>query len=329
MRVLLTTLLILLFAPITQAAEFPVRIVHQYGETEIAAEPRRVISVGYHEQDFLYALGIAPVGVHEWFGGYDYATWPWAEPARRALGAVPEVQHGFEIDIEWVLAQEPDLIVATFAPLDERSYRLLSRIAPVVAPPLGYPAWGAPWEAELRLIGEATGRSTAAEEIIDQLDQRLDDLVATHPELAGQSGTAAHFSGGRIVGYRPSDGANRLLARLGVETPETFEELAGPGGNFGVSPERLDLFDLDVVLWLTDEPSRGIIEGLPGFAGLRLSREGRSVWADRELMGAMSFQSPLSIDWALNRLVPALVAAVDGKPATLGQEVQTLAPVTR
>ena len=70
---------------------------------------RSIVVVGYHEQDFLYALGLAPVGVHEWFGGHPFATWEWAEPARLALGAQPQVQRGFEIDLEWVYQQQPDL----------------------------------------------------------------------------------------------------------------------------------------------------------------------------------------------------------------------------
>ena len=308
--------LFLSLAASVQAADFPVRIEHAYGETVVQAAPQRVVSVGYHEQDFLYALGVAPVGVHEWFGGHAYATWPWAEPARSKLGAMPEVQRGFEIDLEWVLLQQPDLIVATFAPLDERTYAMLSRIAPVVGPPSDFPMWGAPWEEELRLIAAATGKVSTAEKIITDLDQRISAIAEQHPQLQGLSGAVAHFAGGQIVGYRSEDGGNRLLHRLGVETPATFDQMAGPGGNFTVSPERIDLFDLDVVLWLTDEPARAKIESLPGYDALRITREGRSIWADQTLTGALSFQSPLSIEWALDQLVPALVAAADGNPNT-------------
>ena len=60
--------LFLSLAASVQAADFPVRIEHAYGETIVQTAPQRVVSVGYHEQDFLYALGVAPVGVHEWFG---------------------------------------------------------------------------------------------------------------------------------------------------------------------------------------------------------------------------------------------------------------------
>ena len=191
---ILVFLLICLAVPL-RAAEFPVRIDHAYGKTVVQTQPQRIVSVGYHEQDFLYALGLAPVGVHEWFGGHPFATWPWAEAARAELDAKPEVQRGFEVDLEWVLLQQPDLIIATFAPLDERAYTMLSRIAPVVGPPAGFPMWGAPWEEELRLIAAATGQAQAAEKIITDLDQRISEISAQYPQLRGLSGTVAHFAG--------------------------------------------------------------------------------------------------------------------------------------
>ena len=86
------------------AQAFPVTVEHIYGTTTIPAQPLRVVSVGMHEQDFLYALGIAPVGVKEWWGEHPYATWPWAEAARQAVGAEPEVMDTSGVNLEWVLA---------------------------------------------------------------------------------------------------------------------------------------------------------------------------------------------------------------------------------
>lgn len=308
--------LCLLFPRLVGADGFPVNIRHAFGETVVPERPQRIVSVGYHEQDFLYSLGLAPVGVHEWFGGFPFATWPWADQARQAVGAKPSVQHGFEIDAEWVLSLEPDLIVATFSPMDSRTYQMLSRIAPVVAAPSGYPAWGAPWEDELRLIGQATGREERAETVIAQISRQISAATDQFPQLSNQSGTAAHYAGGQIVGYQTDDGANRLLSLLGIKTPPAFDDLAGPGGNFGVSVEQTGLFDRDVVVWLVDAPSRAKLEGLPHFQAMNLEQEGRSIWADKTMMGAMSFQSPLSIAWVLERLPAMLAAAVDGDPAT-------------
>ena len=302
--------------PLPASAE-ELHLPNNFGETVIdPAKVKRIVSVGYHEQDFLYALGIAPVGVHDWFGDYPYATWPWAEAARSAVGATPEVQKGFEIDVEWVMSMQPDLIVATFAPMDAQTYALLSEIAPVLGPAKGYPAWGAPWEVELRLIGQATGHEAQAEAVITRIGGKVAQAVKDHPEFSGLSGTTAYFSEGQIMGYRSNDGANRLLSMFGIQTPAEFDSMASAGGNFLVSTERFDMFDLDVVLWLVEDPVRPVIEALPTWRNLRLAREGRAIWADKQMMGAMSFQSPLSIDWALNRLIPLLAAASDGDPAT-------------
>jgi len=120
------------------AQSFPVTITHAKGEITIPAEPERVLSLGLNDQDFLYALGIAPVGVHEWWGDKPFATWDWAEQAREAINAEPAVLNGYEVNLEWVAAQKPDLIVATYYELDEATYDLLSQIAPVVATPEGY-----------------------------------------------------------------------------------------------------------------------------------------------------------------------------------------------
>lgn len=302
---------------LTPAHAEEIRLRHGFGETVVdPAKVTRIVSVGYHEQDFLYALGLAPVGVHEWFGDFAYATWPWAEAARAAVGATPEVQQGFEIDVEWVWSMEPDLIVASFAPMDAQTYALLSEIAPVIGPPEGYPAWGAPWEEELRLIGRATAREAEAEQVIDRIAGKVAQAVEDNPQFKGLSGSAAYFTEGQIVGYRGGDGANRLLGMFGIETPPAFDEMASAGGNFFVSPERFDLFDLDVVFWLVEEPVRPVIEALPTWRNLRLAREGRAIWSSKQMMGAMSFQSPLSIDWAIDRVVPLLVAATDGDPVT-------------
>lgn len=307
--------LILCLAPPALAEEITLR--HGFGETRLDPDQvTRIVSVGYHEQDFLYALGLAPVGVHDWFGDHPFATWPWAEAARQAVGATPEVQKGFEIDVEWVWSMEPDLIVASFAPMDAQTYALLSEIAPVVGPPEGYPAWGAPWEEELRLIARATGRAAQAEAVIEGVSTQIKTAVAANPGLSGLSGTAAYFNDGQAIGYRSNDGVNRLLAQIGIATPPAFDGMVNEGGLFSVSPERLDLFDLDVLLWLVEAPKRPGIEALPSWRSLRVAREGRAIWASPEMMGAMSFQSPLSIGWALEELLPLLVAAGDGDLAT-------------
>jgi len=58
---------------------FPVTVEHAHGTTTIAEAPERVVTVGVNEQDAVLAMGIAPAGVTEWYGGHPFATRPWAQ----------------------------------------------------------------------------------------------------------------------------------------------------------------------------------------------------------------------------------------------------------
>lgn len=297
-------------AGLRAATGWPRQITHALGTVTIDAPPQRVVSVGFHEQDFLYALGIAPVGVHEWFGGHPFATWFWADAARKALNAAPEVQSGFEVDIEWVYAQQPDLIVASFFNLSPSDYDLLSGIAPVIGPPEGFPVWSAPWQSELNLLAQATGTEPQAANIITRIEQQIAKLAAANPEFSGKTATIGFFLDDHFVGYRSDAGANLLLARLGMKTPPEFDALVQPNGQFSVSPERIDLFDIDAVLWLVDPVTAQRIQDMPVYRQTRLARENRSIWANAELTGALSFMSPLSIPYALDQLEPLLRRAL-------------------
>jgi len=156
----------------TDDAEASVTIEHTFGTTTIKGTPERVLSLGLHDQDFLWALGIQPIAVHEWEGGYPYAAGPWTDGYRTTE---PEVLKEWEINLEWVAAQTPDLIVVTYHDVDQAMYDKLSAIAPVVAPPAGYRVWEAPWRVELELIAKALRREDKAREVI----AHVEDTIAT------------------------------------------------------------------------------------------------------------------------------------------------------
>ena len=99
--------------------------------------------------------------MHEWWGGYPYATGPWADTARVEVGAEPEVQEGFDINPEWVASMKPDLIVVTYHDIDQSMYDLLSAIAPVVAHPPNTRRGRTPWREQLRQIARRSGAATA------------------------------------------------------------------------------------------------------------------------------------------------------------------------
>src|SRR3546814_1932937 len=112
---------------------FPVSVSHKYGTTEVAAEPKRVVSLGYSDQDAILAVGVVPVATRYWFGEEPGAVFPWARD--RVGGELPEVltMTGGALDFEKVASLRPDLIVAVYSGITEEEYGTLSEIAPVVA----------------------------------------------------------------------------------------------------------------------------------------------------------------------------------------------------
>src|SRR3712207_691603 len=112
--------------PSSASGAFPLTIENEFGTTEIPAEPQRVVTVGFNDQDFVLALGVTPVGERENLGEYDATTRPWAEELLPAED-IPTVG-GQEINLEAVAALEPDLIVGVYSFMDQTVYDQLSGI---------------------------------------------------------------------------------------------------------------------------------------------------------------------------------------------------------
>jgi iron complex transport system substrate-binding protein len=317
----LTLLIITLF--ISFATAQSVTIEHKYGSTTIESLPQRIVTVGAVEQDALLALGIVPLGVTEWFGTglHENGIWPWARARLDELGGeLPMVVGNTStgIDVERVLALEPDLILGLYSALSAEQYAQLSKIAPTIAQPLAYGDWGVPWQELTRIIGQAVGKSAEAEAVITKVEARFAAVQQAHPEFVGATAVVATPYQGIWV-YGEDDLRGQLLADLGFRLPEGLS--AFTEGSFGgnISMERVDLLDVDAIIWLDANPDQEPLAS-PLYRNLRVHREGREVFLESytdSLGAATSFVTSLSIPYLLDGLVPMLAAAIDGDPATL------------
>ncbi|WP_067964862.1 iron-siderophore ABC transporter substrate-binding protein [Nocardiopsis trehalosi] len=293
---------------------FPVEIEHEFGTTEITARPERVVAVGLTEQDALLALGVVPVGTTEWLGAYPGEIGPWAE---EALGDAepPTVLHDEDgPPLEQIADLEPDLILALYADLTEGQYDLLSRLAPTVAQPGGYRGYGIPWQELTETTGAAIGEPEAAERVVARVEGEIAAAREEHPEFAGATAVMATDWDGYFV-YGSEDPRSRLLTDLGFALPDGLDAAIGDSFGATLSAERTDMLDTDAVVWLDADPEELHASDLYG--GLDVVSEGREVYVrDPDYSNFISFVSPLSLPYQLERLVPELAAAVDGDPGT-------------
>lgn len=305
-------------APSTGA--FPVTIPHKFGETTIPSEPKRIVTVGLTDQDAVLALGRVPVGTTEWIGGYKGAVGPWAA-GKLGSGPVPAVlkDTGTGPQVEKIAALAPDLILALYSGLTKDQYETLSKLAPVVAQPKEYNDYGIPWEAQTETIARSLGKVAEAKTLIADVQARFQAAKTEHPEFTKATAVMATPYEGIFV-YGPQDNRSRLLSALGFRLPTDLDKVIGDEFGANISKERTDLLDTDAIVWIVADPATDAdkLHKDKLYGDLDVAKESREVFVKEagDYGNAVSFVSVLSLPYTLDRLVPQLVAAVDGSTGT-------------
>ena len=186
----------------------PVR--HAAGETVVNTEPQRIVVLAADQLDALCALGLqSRVVAAALPDGSD------SQPSYlgTVIHDVPAVGTRSKPDMDAIRAANPDLILGSDA-FTPDAYPELSAIAPTVF--TGAP--GEVWEDNLRTVGAATGRTDAANGLIDGFTAAADK--------AGVDNDAAHFQVSVVQFtdttmrvYGPANFPGSVLADVGVDRP--------------------------------------------------------------------------------------------------------------
>jgi iron complex transport system substrate-binding protein len=304
-------------APQHAATGMPVTIEHALGSTTITAPPQRVVTIGWSDQDAVLALGVQPVGTTEWFNEQPGAIFPWATAA--ASGPTPEiVSNAGEIDFERVAALRPDLVLALYEGLDRSEYDTLSKIAPTVAHPAQYDAFGAPWQDMTLIAGRALGREQQARELVDAVEQEFAAVRAAHPQWAGMTLLVmATAEAGSYQVFSPQDPKARFFADLGFRTQPPWLAPRVQDNVATVSAEEFTLLDVDRLAWTSDPDTLQVLQNDPIYNRLDVVRSGRVGYFDYTTPpfpgAAITFNTVLSIPYALDQVVPEL-ERLDAQP---------------
>ncbi len=299
---------------------FPVTLSHKYGSTTIKSEPKRIVTVGLTDQDAVLALGKVPVGTTEWLGGYKGAIGPWAAD-KLGSAAAPTVlkDTGTGPQTEKIAALRPDLILAVYGGLTKAQYDTLSKFAPVVAQPKEYNDYGVPWQNQTEIIGKALGQEAKAKELVTGVEADFKKAATEHPDFAGATALMATPYEGTFV-FGSQDPRSRVLTNLGFKLPTDLDKVIGDEFGANISKERTDLLNTDAIVWIVSDTTKdkAKLRKDPLYADLKVAKEDREVFVKEtsDYGNSVSFVSVLSLPYMLERLVPQLSAAVDGKTAT-------------
>jgi iron complex transport system substrate-binding protein len=228
----------------------PVR--HAAGETEVRADPQRIVVLSGDQLDTLCALGLQSRIVA--------AALPDGSSSQpsylgKVIHDVPGAGTRSAPDIAAIKAATPELILGSEA-LTPEDFGELSAIAPTVftGPP------GVAWQDNMRTVGAATGRLGAANEMIDGFERAADKTGAENDATHFQA-SIVQFTETTMRVYGPANFPGSVLAAVGVDRPATQRFTDKPYVEVGTTDTDLEnspdfsVADGDIIYISFDSPA--------------------------------------------------------------------------
>jgi iron complex transport system substrate-binding protein len=296
------------------AQTFPVTIEHAHGETVVPAEPQRIVTWGWSNEDAVIALGKVPVGMpFQSYGGGDNGIHDWVEEALEAAGAeTPTIlDAGGEPPIEQIAALAPDLIIAAYSGITAEQYAVLSGIAPTIAYS-GAP-WSTSWQDLTLIIGKALGKEADAQALVDDTTTWVKAEFAKYPELSEVTFASANDYDGSMAVYAPLDARMKFLTDFGMFMNPSVAALA-PGDDAFYYPLSYELFDqLEADIFITYYEEQSALDEWLATPQAQtyppIAKGGLAALVGTENVASVSPPSILSLRWGVPRYLEVLGAA--------------------
>ncbi|MFE0766412.1 iron-siderophore ABC transporter substrate-binding protein [Streptomyces smyrnaeus] len=302
----------------TQAAAggtFPVTVEHAFGSTKVTKAPQRVVTVGYTDDQAVLALGTKPVGMVDQYPNPqgkspDINTqWPWVKD--KWGDSKPEVvmKNGDSgPNYEKIASLRPDLIIAVYSEIDRAAYDKLSKIAPTVGRTKAEKEpFSAPWQDNARHIAKALGKEDEGAKLVRGIEGKLAAARKAHPKFADRTAVVLSWYKDSIAPFTTTDVRGRLVTGIGFKGQKKIDKIADGKFSTELSPERIDLVDVDRIFVINDKADQKALKKFKLFANLSAVKKGNvSYLLDSEgpaIGAAMSQSTLLSLPYAIDELV--------------------------
>ncbi|MCZ2858971.1 iron-siderophore ABC transporter substrate-binding protein [Blastococcus sp. VKM Ac-2987] len=290
---------------------YPVTVPTAFGDVTIEEEPERVVALGWSDAETALALGVQPVGASDWLavGGED-GLGDWVE---QGYDEPPVLIETLEPSYEAIAALEPDLILDTRSSGEQDRYELLSEIAPTIGQPEGVGPYQTTWQQQLEMVGQALGRTEAAQELETEVEAAFEQAREAHPEFAGTEVAVGAYTAEGWGAYVSGDSRVQFMEQLGFENKAEIEELATENFFVPVSEEQVNLLDAELTVVFPIFVEASEFTGNPVWQTLPVVQDGRAVvLEDLTVLNAFSSASAPGLLYAIDQTVPQFADAIGG-----------------
>jgi iron complex transport system substrate-binding protein len=300
---------------------FPTTVEHFFGTTEIKQAPQRVVSLGYTDDQTMLALGTVPVGMVDQYpnpeGKSPDVNTQWAWVKDRWGSTKPEVvmKNGdTEPNYEKIAQLRPDLIVAVYSEADKSWYDKLSRIAPTVGRTKAEAEpFSAKWQDNALQVAKALGKGDEGASMIKAIDAKMADAKNANPAWANETAVVTTWYKDAVSPFTTTDVRGQLLSGIGFKGNTKIDEIAGGKFYTTLSPERMDLMNVDRIFVIADEADQKSLKGFGLFTNLPAVIADKVHWildSEGPAVGAAMSQATLaSMPYAVDELVKAARSA--------------------
>lgn len=252
----------------TPTAGYPLTLKDMMGRSvTIATQPQRVVATSPTTVETVYAVGGVLVARD---ASSNYPP---------EVANLPAVGRAYAPDFEGIVAQNPDLVIADSI----NQARFIQQFEALGVPVLMMGAASVDdVETAMRLVGQALGLSTKAEEAIANLRKELDAVIAQVPEQQVKALILIMDADRRIYAAKPETYVGSLVQLLKAENPAAgLSGAAGPyPGYILLSAEQAVTENPDVILTISPAPAPApklseVLKDVPGYSDLDAVKSGK------------------------------------------------------
>ncbi|MBP1153880.1 MULTISPECIES: iron-siderophore ABC transporter substrate-binding protein [unclassified Paenibacillus] len=226
------------------ASEGPYKVKHAMGETEVPANPKKVVILTNEGTEALLALGVKPVAAVKSFTGN-----PWYDHIKTDMEGVQVVGDEHQPNLEMIAALKPDLIIGNKM-RQEKIYEQLNAIAPTVFSE----ALRGEWKNNFKLYSEAVGKKEEGDKVIAAFDKRIEDFTSKAGDKLSQKVSVVRFMAGKTRIYLNDTFTGIIFSQIGIARPEFKDKETFV---IEINKERLPEVDADKLFYFTYETGDG------------------------------------------------------------------------
>jgi iron complex transport system substrate-binding protein len=156
-------------------------------------------------------------------------------------------------------------------------------------------------------IAKALGKADEGARLVKAVQDKSDAARKAHPEFANQTAVALSWYKNSVAPFTTTDVRGRLLSGIGFKGATEIDKIAGGKFFTVLSPERIDLIDVDRVFVINDKADQDALKKFQLFTNLSAVKDGKvSYLLDSEgpaVGAAMSQGTLLSLPYAIDEIV--------------------------